>query len=355
MWSTSRTGRWGSPTTRTGQSRPSRHLHYRRDHVCRKIDPLSMSETAREASPASLSGLDALTPVQPAEPLAPWFGGKKYLAKVIATRIAAIPHTCYAEPFVGMGGVFLRRSRRPKSEILNDINGEIVNLFRVARDHPDALAAEFDLCIAARDQFIRLIETPPETLTDIRRAARWTYLQRMSFGGKPAHLATPGQMGPSVHHPSRLSGPKMARLIRATHARLQGVHIEQLDWAQFIPRYDRPFTLFYLDPPYWGHETDYGRGVFTRNDFTRLAEMLRGIKGRFILSINDRPQIREMFGWAHIEAVETRYSANARANKRVSELLISGDEKEGRQSGVMHGNWRAQFRSGTQDQTFGAA
>ncbi len=274
-----------------------------------------------ECNPA---GSDTLTPVAPAEPLAPWFGGKKYLAKRIAARIAATPHRCYAEPFAGMGGVFLRRAHRPQSEILNDINGEIVNLFRVARDHPDALEAEFTLCLAAREAFIRLIETPPETLTDIRRAARWTYLQRMSFGGKPAHLATPGQMGPSVHHPARLTGPRMARLIRAAHTRLQGVHVERLDWAAFIPRYDRAFTLFYLDPPYLGHESDYGRGVFAAEDFARLAAMLRAIKGRFILSINDRPEIREMFGWADLEEVETRYSANARANKRAKELLVSG-------------------------------
>ena len=113
-------------------------------------------------------------------------------------------------------------------------------------------------------------------------------------------------------------------LIRAIHARLQDVHIEQLDRARFIPRHDRDFTLFYIDPPYWGHEADYGRGVFDRADFERLARMLRGIRGRFILSINDRPQIREIFGWAEIEEVGTRYSANARANRRVTELLVSG-------------------------------
>ena len=264
------------------------------------------------------------TPVAPAEPLAPWFGGKRHLARTIAARIKAIPHRCYAEPFCGMGGVFLRRRMRPKSEILNDINGEIVNLFRILGDHPDALAAGFDLCLASRAEFVRLLKTPPGTLTDIRRAARWAFLQRMSLGGKPAHLATPGGMAPSVRNPARLSGTRMTELIRAIHARLQDVHIEQLDRARFIPRHDRDFTLFYIDPPYWGHEADYGRGVFDRADFERLARMLRGIRGRFILSINDRPQIREIFGWAEIEEVGTRCSANARANRRVTELLVSG-------------------------------
>ncbi len=145
----------------------------------------------------------------------------------------------------------------------------------------------------------------------------------MSFGGKPAHLATPGQMAPTAYHPARLTGTRMARLIRAAHRRLEGVHIECLDWADLIPRYDRGFTLFYLDPPYPGHEADYGKGIFARTDFDRMAAILRSLKGRFLLSINDHPEIRDLFAWADIEEVETRYSANARATRRVRELLIS--------------------------------
>ncbi len=118
----------------------------------------------------------------------------------------------------------------------------------------------------------------------------------------------------------------MKRLIMAAHERLARVHIECMDWRAFIERYDRPFTLFYLDPPYSGHETDYGKGVFKQGDFAEMADILKAIDGRFILSINDTPQIRDLFAWAGIEAVETRYSANAKANRRVSELLVSGDK-----------------------------
>lgn len=52
-----------------------------------------------------------------------------------------------------------------------------------------------------------------------------------------------------------------------------------LDWEVFLGRFDRPWTLFYLDPPYWGHEKDYGKGIFSRDDFARMAEILSGIKG----------------------------------------------------------------------------
>ena len=261
--------------------------------------------------------------VAPAEPLAPWFGSKKHLAKRIIGRIEAIPHRCYAEPFVGMGGVFLRRTHRPKNEIINDRNGEIVNLFRITREHSDELARQFRWCLSSREEFRRLIAVSPETLTGIQRAARFAFLQRLSFGGKPAHDVTPGQMGSNAHHPAALRAERMRRLIAAAHERLQGVHVECLDWDVFLGRFDRPWTLFYIDPPYWGHENDYGKGIFSRSDFARMAELLRAIQGRFLLSLNDCAEVRELFGVFRIEVVNTRYSANVRSTRRVNELLIS--------------------------------
>ena len=116
---------------------------------------------------------------------------------------------------------------------------------------------------------------------------------------------------------------RIRRRIRVAHRRLQGVKVERLDWHECIRRYDRPFTLFYLDPPYWGHETDYGKGLFAREDFARMADLLRVIKGRFILSLNDRPEVRELFAGFAFEEVTTRYTAQPKASRRAAELLIS--------------------------------
>lgn len=259
--------------------------------------------------------------VAPAEPIAPWLGGKRLLARRIAARIERVPHRCYAEPFVGMGGVFLRRSKRPRAEVINDLNGDIANLFRIVREHPGELARQFRSAVATRDDFRRLLKTPPEILTDVQRAARFAYLQRLRFAGKLG--GSGANFGP--HYPSRFRTEQMRRLIEAAHRRLQGVQIESLDWAEFIERYDRPFTLFYIDPPYWGHETDYGKGIFAHDDFARMAEILRRLKGRFILSINDRPEVRETFAGFRFVEVETRYSANAKATRRVGELLVNGN------------------------------
>lgn len=263
---------------------------------------------------------EALEPIEPARQIAAWRGGKRLLAKRIVARIEAIPHRCYAEPFAGMGTVFLRRARRPASEVLNDINSEIVNLFRVVREHPDELARQFDWSLASREEFRRQLAVPPEALTDVQRAARFVYLQRLRFGGKVADAS----MSFSPHYPAKFEAAMVLRRIQAAHQRLQRVQIECLDWHDFIRRYDRDFTLFYIDPPYWGHEADYGKGIFAREDFARMAELLHGLKGRFILSLNDRPEVRQTFAGFALEEVRTRYSINWTAGKRqAAELLIS--------------------------------
>lgn len=259
-------------------------------------------------------------PVAPADPPAAWLGGKRNLAKRICAVLAATPHTAYCEPFIGMGGVFLRRRVRPSVEVINDLNGEIVTLFRVLQRFPEALTRELRWRPASRAEFDRLKETRDCDLLDVERAARFLYLQTLAFGGRVA-----GQnFGTATDHAHNFDIARVMRRIDQLHDRLAGVVIENLDWLACITRYDRPGSLFYLDPPYWGGETDYGAGLFARGDFQRLADKLRSIDGMFLLSINDRPEIREMFAWADIEAVETTYSvAGGDKASTAAELLIS--------------------------------
>lgn len=261
-----------------------------------------------------------LAPVNPAQPVAPYIGGKKYIARHILPRLEAIPHATYAEPFIGMGGIFLRRPFRPTAEVINDISGDVVTLFRVVQRHPKAFIDCLGEQVSSRAEFDRLRAVDPATLTDIERAARFVYLQRTAYSGllNGVFRVTPGQA-------AKLGRVKLEPLVRAAHARLAGVVIEQLHYAEFIARYDRPMTLFYLDPPYFRCETYYGKGVFSRDDFERLADLLGGIKGRFIMSLNDAPEIRRIFRRFTIEEVEAHYPvASTAAKPRVLELLISG-------------------------------
>lgn len=122
---------------------------------------------------------------------------------------------------------------------------------------------------------------------------------------------------------ARFNISKLEPMLAEIHERLAGVSLEQLDFEAFLRRYDGAGSLFYLDPPYWGCETDYGADVFSRDDFARLAETLEQLKGRFLMSINDTPEIRDLFGRWQLTEVETTYSVCVGNNKRVGELLIS--------------------------------
>lgn len=257
-------------------------------------------------------------PVEPVSPVAPWLGGKRNLARRIVARIDAIGHNCYAEPFVGMGGIFLRRTRRPRAEVINDFGRDVANLFRILQRHYPQFIETLRFQLTTRAEFDRLVATPPGTLTDLERAGRFLYLQRTAFGGKVSGR----NFGVARERPARFNLTTLEPMLEDLHSRLAGVVIECLDFGTFIDRYDGPGTLFYLDPPYWGCEGDYGKTLFSRADFARLADQLARLKGRFIMSINDAPEVRETFGRFALEGVETTYTIG---NQGISaaELLVT--------------------------------
>ncbi len=261
-----------------------------------------------------------LTPVEPVSPPAPWLGGKRNLAKRICAMIEGIPHTTYAEPFLGMGGIFLRRALRPRAEVINDYSRDVANLFRILQRHYPQFLEVLRFQLTTRTEFNRLVDTRPETLTDLERAARFLYLQRTAFGGKVSGR----NFGVQKDRPGRFNLTTLEPMLEDLHARLAGVVIECLGYGDFIRRYDGPGTLFYLDPPYWGSEDDYGKAMFGRDDFQKLADQLRGIQGQFLLSINDVPEVREMFGWARVEGVRTTYTVAGKGAAGAAELLING-------------------------------
>ena len=261
-----------------------------------------------------------LEPVAPVKPLAPYIGGKRSLAKRLVARINAVPHRTYAEVFVGMGGVFFRRDLRPRAEVINDWSEDVSTFFRVVQHHYVPFLEYMRHQVTSRAGFEKLQRQDPRTLTDLQRSARFLYLQRLAFGGKVR-----GQtFGTNPAGPARFDVTKIGPMIEAAHERLAGVVIERLGWSEFIARYDRPETLFYLDPPYYGCERDYGDGMFGRDEFAALAEQLRGIRGRFILSLNDHPEVRRIFDGFAIEAEDVRYSVGGMAKSAVfGEVIIS--------------------------------
>jgi DNA adenine methylase len=245
-----------------------------------------------------------------------YMGGKSLLAKKIITRIPQ--HNCYCEVFAGAAWLLFKKEESDV-EIINDINTDLVTLYRVVKLHLEEFIRYLKWILVARDEFERFKLENPETLTDIQRAVRFYFLLKSGYA---ARIENPSFNIATSSRP-RLNLLRIEEELSAVHLRLSRVYVENRPFEAIINRFDKADTFFYCDPPYYGFEDYYGKGVFLREDFQKLRDLLSGIKGKFIMSINDNDVIRKLFKTFNIEVVETTYtSAGANRKKRVNELLI---------------------------------
>jgi DNA adenine methylase len=244
-------------------------------------------------------------------------GGKSLLARRIVARIPK--HSCYCEAFAGAAWILFKKEES-EVEIINDINTDLVTLYRVIKLHLEEFIRYLKWILVARDEFDRFKLENPETLTDIQKAVRFYYLLKSGYAGR---IDNPS-FSIAVTSKPRLNLLRVEEELSAVHLRLSRVYIENRPYEVIIPRFDRADTFFYVDPPYYGCEDYYGRGVFNREDFRRLQAILAGINGKFMLSINDAGDMRALFKDFYIEEVDTAYSAGGgNKKKRVRELLIT--------------------------------
>ena len=242
-----------------------------------------------------------------------YIGGKNRLASLIISQIP--PHKTYVEAFAGGAQVFFHKPPS-KVEILNDLSDDIVNFFRVCQSHSPELIRYVQHMVAARTWFELLQKMDPKVLTDVQRAARFFFLQKVDYGGLVAHRNFALQVVQSTHwNPERI--PK---LIENTARRLQNTQIESLPYEQIIRKCDRPSTFFYLDPPYYGKKLYQFN--FKEEDFRELVRLLADLKGKFILSLNDVPEVRSIFSDFRIQSIQLAYSAQKKIGKRYPELII---------------------------------
>jgi DNA adenine methylase len=243
-----------------------------------------------------------------------YIGGKRAIAKQI---IALFPeHTTYVEAFAGGAQVFFRKEPS-EVEVLNDLDGEIANFYRVCQQHYEELIRYCRFMLISRAWHELLKATDPKTLTDIQRAARYLYLLKNSFGGLVLSL----NYHWNIAQPPSFNLERLPESIEAAHKRLARVQIESLPYEEILKRYDRPATLFYFDPPY------YGRKLYNYNfepeDFATLAERLKTVQGKFVLSLNDVPQVRALFSDFSIREIDLHYTAQKVAGRRYPEVLIT--------------------------------
>lgn len=246
-------------------------------------------------------------------PLA-YIGGKSKLSETI---ISLIPeHRAYCEVFAGAAWVFFRKEPS-KYETINDLDSDLITFYRVLQNHPEEFLKQFKWLLSSREwweDWKRQQEAGG--LTDIQRAARYYYLQRHSFGGKVRDRT----FGAAPMRRPRINLLRIEEELSEVHLRLSAITIENLPWQDFIRRYDRQETFFYVDPPYWSAP------VYQHNlgpeDYQELAEILAEIKAKFILSLNDRKEVRNIFNGVKIKPITLKYSVAKKTNTEGKELLI---------------------------------
>lgn len=250
------------------------------------------------------------------KPILAWPGGKRRLASKLLP-LFDMPHTCYVETFAGGAAILFAKEEAAKVEVLNDINGELINLYRVVQHHLDEFVRHFRWALASRHLFELAKVTRPETLTDIQRAARTYYLHKLAFGAK-----VEGQtFGVSATSPVRLNLLRIEEDLSAAHLRLARVTLENLPWRRCVEIYDRPGTAFFFDPPYWKLA---GYGVaFGFQEYEGLADVMRSMDGKAVLTVNDHPDMRRVFDGLPMSRVGIRYTVGSQGRgQERGELIV---------------------------------
>lgn len=245
-----------------------------------------------------------------------WVGGKSKLAKEIIEMFPE--HGIYIEVFGGALNVLYRKDRS-RLEVVNDINSELVNLHRAIRNNPETLSMCLNKLLVSRELFndIKMKRLKPRN--NIERASFYLFLLSQSFGSKGDNFAMSAKANRK---------PKdIYKSFFKWALRLKFVIIENLDFRELIKRYDKDDAFFYLDPPYVGTENYYkdidGFGI---KEHEALAELLKNIKGKFLLSYNDSPIVRELYkDFTIVESSPLNYTLGCNVHKMkkiVSELFI---------------------------------
>ncbi len=206
----------------------------------------------------------------------PWQGGKARMARWIADRLP--PHRAYVEPFAGTAAVFLAKARSP-IEVLNDMNGDIIAVYRCLQDPAQTrqLIRRLRWTPVSRAEWRRAKEAPVDGDV-VEQAARFLIRLTQGFGGKPDSSSWGGGLADIQERVDRL----LHRLPQVAE-RLRGVALDSGDWAGVVARYDRPDTILYADPPYTGTDSDYGT-AWTAADQSRLVETLLALQSMVVLS-----------------------------------------------------------------------
>ena len=240
-------------------------------------------------------------------------GGKSKLRKTIIDMIPE--HNCYIELFFGAGWVYFGKEPS-KVEVINDIDKELINLFKMIKYHAPEIERQLEYEFSGRDVFEEYKHCTLEYLTEIHRAVRFLYLISQSFAGKGKDFGygTTSRPKPQIFYKNVLD---------ELRERLRNTYVENLSFEKIIDKYDREYSFFFCDPPYF-ETCGYGN-EFGEKEHLLLRDKLKEIKGKFLLTINEHEKVREWYKDFNIKEVQVNYSVSRskEARGKYNELIIT--------------------------------
>jgi DNA adenine methylase len=240
-----------------------------------------------------------------------WPGGKSRMLDRIMPLVP--PHDIYVEPFAG--GLAVLRAKRPCDlEVVNDLNGDLVALYRNIRFHLPAVLDEIRYVLNSRRELFDFLKQPG--LTEVQRASRWLVRNKISFSGNGVSFA-----GSSANH----SKENSLVIIGELSKRLDKVVIEELPYEKCIQKYDKPTAFHFIDPPYLDAKPAAYRG-WTREEILGLRGQLDTIKGKWMVTIDDSRFNRDTFKDFNIRGYKVRNGCINAAKyglQKFGELIIT--------------------------------
>ena len=242
-----------------------------------------------------------------------YYGGKQKLLKHILPLIP--PHTLYCEPFFGGGAVFF--AKEPSEiEVINDINGNLVNFYSVIKRRFKALKKEILTTLHSREQYeaARHVMAFPSLFTSVKQAwAVWTIANE----GYASRLDSSWGFDRKRNTSAKRLSRKRRHFIQDYSCRLEKAEIESVDAILVIESRDTKNSFFYCDPPYVNSHRGHFRG-YTEEDFEKLLMLLGNIKGKFLLSsypsaILERYSVKHRW---HTKVVDQRLDVSAKYQRR---------------------------------------
>jgi DNA adenine methylase len=245
-------------------------------------------------------------------------GGKFYARKHIVSTLP--PHVKYCEPFCGGASIFFAKPLVP-CNLLNDLDGELMNCYAYIRDHVEILIRQLKDLKATKENHSYFKKLRPRD--DLERAKRWYFLNRVSYSGIMKMQNCYWGYGEKYS----MTPERWAAHLRKTSAKLQGVELTCLDFRDVIKSAD-PDTFLFIDPPYYASDQDkFYTCAFGRQDHEDLCRLLieREHEVKFLLTYDNRWDVHKLYdGWFHVRPVEWGYTIQRTDDQRNDRKLTDG-------------------------------